>query len=421
MRRRTVRITLLAVVVLAAVAACTAWQPAIDPVAPVARDSLDSTLVAQGARISALGDCMYCHTAEHGKPFAGGRPVDTPFGAIYSTNITPDLATGIGGWSREAFGRALRDGVSRDGHLLYPAFPYPHFTHMTQQDVSAVYAYLMARDPVNAPPTPNALRFPFGWRPMVAGWNLLFLSRGEVTADPAQSSDWNLGRYLVEGPGHCAACHTPMNVLGGEKAGLAFSGGQIDGWDVPALNALMHAPVPWTKDQLVAYLGTGLASEHGAAAGPMLPVTHALADAPASDLGAMATYLLSLQNAAAPAPPAPPTEAPRLGNGAALFASACASCHDASAPMAAIGSRPLLSRSSVVNAAGPRNTIQLILHGIPADGSRASHYMPPFATALSDAEIADIAAYVRATYSRQPAWPALENTVASIRKETSPQ
>jgi mono/diheme cytochrome c family protein len=425
MKKKTVGYTILGLLILgAAAAALIAWQPAIDPIEPVARNSIDATLVSQGARIAALGDCMVCHTAAQGKPFAGGLALDTPFGAIYTTNITPDADTGIGRWSLAAFTRAMRSGVSRDGHLLYPAFPYQHFTRMNEKDIAAVYAYLMARDPVNAPNKPNDLRFPFNFRPLVAGWNLLFLDRGERPADPAQSAEWNLGRYLVDGPGHCEACHTPLNALGAEERSKAFSGGLIDHWDVPALNQLAHAPVPWTKDQLVSYLQTGIASEHGAAAGPMLPVTHRLADAPNSDIQAIATYLLSVQKPVPASDAATSAAAPdktRIGQGAALFTATCASCHGAAAPMSAIGGRPSLSRSGPVNADSPRNVIQLILNGIPRDGSSPSHYMPAFAGLLNDDQIADVAAYVRATFSTKAPWPVLDTTVVTIRKETSPK
>jgi mono/diheme cytochrome c family protein len=425
MKTKTVGYAILGLLILgAAAAAAIAWQPAIDPIEPVARDSIDATLVSQGARVAALGDCMYCHTAEHGKPFAGGRPLDTPFGAIYTTNITPDADNGIGRWSLAAFTRALRSGVSRDGHLLYPAFPYQHFTRMNEKDIGAVYAYLMARDPVNAPDIPNGLRFPFNFRPLVAGWNVLFLDRGERPADPAQTAEWNLGRYLVDGPGHCEACHTPMNALGAEERSKAFSGGLIDHWDVPALNQLAHAQTPWTKEQLVSYLHTGLAGEHGAAAGQMLPVTQALARAPDADIQAIATYLLSIQS---PAPVSEPEASPtardktRIGQGAVLFAATCASCHGAAAPMSAIGGRPSLAQSGPVNANSPRNVIQLILNGIPRDGSSASHYMPAFAGLLNDNQVADVAAYVRATFTTKAPWPAMDKTVDTIRKETSPK
>ncbi|WP_144636293.1 cytochrome c [Bordetella genomosp. 13] len=426
-RTRRITWTALAVVLAGAVAACTyAWQPAIAPLDHPPAASADRALLAQGARVADLADCMQCHTAKGGKPYAGGLALETPFGTIYSTNITPDAETGIGRWPLEAFARAMRKGVSRDGHLLYPAFPYAHFTRMSDDDIAALYAYLLARTPVHAPAQDNALAFPLNFRPLVAGWNLLFLDEGALPPPGTPQSDaWLRGRYLVEGPGHCAACHTPMNAFGAEKGSQAYAGGLIDGWDVPPLNALTLARTPWTHAQLTSYLRTGLATEHGAAAGPMLPVTQHLANVPVSDVEAMATYLMSLQPPAAAHPPAqadlPAASAQRINDGAALFASSCAGCHGAAAPMRTVGARPSLELSTALNADSPRNAIQLVLGGNPWNGSSSAHYMPPFANVLNDAQIADVLAYARAQYAQRPAWNGLQDSVAAIRKENPQQ
>lgn len=454
MKGRVIAAAVLALVIAGGVAACSfAWRNAIEPVDPPAPASFDSASVARGAQLAALGDCLSCHTAAGGKPYAGGTPLQTPFGTLYSTNITPDPDTGIGRWSLAAFARAMREGVARDGHLLYPAFPYPHFTRMSDQDIKDLYAYVMTRTPAKAPPRDNDLVFPLGYRPLIAGWNLFFLHPGPFPEDTTQSAEWLRGRYLVEGPGHCAACHTPMNALGAEEGGKPFAGGHIEGWDVPPLNALGHGQRPWTVAQLTSYLRTGLASEHGAAAGPMEPVTRALSLVSESDVRAMAVYLLSLDPQApadtpmqaqasstpalAPSPAQAPTgaatrdaapaqavslnasqaDAERLTRGAALFSATCAACHAASAPMTTIGGRPSLALSSVVNADSPRNAINLILQGIPLRGSSASHYMPAFAQTLSDGQIADVLAYLRVNIAQRPAWPATEDMVAKVRKE----
>ncbi|QSI30396.1 c-type cytochrome [Variovorax sp. RKNM96] len=423
----------LAVIAAAAVGAgAYAWQPSIDalPDRPVPSDN--QALLAQGARIAAQGDCMVCHTSANGKPYAGGLPLKTPFGTIYSTNITPDTATGIGSWSLAAFERAMRSGVSRDGHLLYPAFPYAHFTRMTEEDVGALYAYLMARTPAESKPPANELVFPLGFRPLVAGWNLLFLQRGPLPAPATpQSAEWLRGQYLVEGAGHCASCHTPMNMLGAEKSGQAFAGNLIDGWEAPPLNALASkSPKPWTREQLVAYLRTGLASEHGAASGPMRPVTEHMADVPEADVRAIATYILALDTkaTASSASASTPTPAPtiatagqRVDSGAALFAGACAGCHAATAPMGTIGERPSLALSTAINADSARNAIRTVLGGNPWNGSTPAHFMPPFADVLSDAQIAEVLTYVRASSTQRPAWPDLEKDVAHIRNEASPK
>jgi mono/diheme cytochrome c family protein len=418
MNRGVAAIAAVLVVVCIGVAGLVvASEPAISPL--TRPQAVDQLAIQRGARLAAVGDCGVCHTAKGGKPLAGGLKLNTPFGAIYSTNITPDRDTGIGTWSADAFKRAMREGVSRDGHLLYPAFPYQHFTQASDRDIADLYAYLMSRYPVQAVAPPNQLTFPLNFRPLVAGWNLLFLNKGERAADPAQNAEWNRGRYLVEGLGHCAACHSPMNKLGAQKSGQALAGGFVDGWEAPALTRLSSAPMPWTHEQLVTYLRNGLASEHGAAAGPMRPVTAELANVPTADVGAIATYLMSLQTPASPAPALP--QAPQANSDAqALFSGACAACHGAGSPMSVLGARPSLAQGTAVNADSPNNAIRMILDGNGWEGSQTAHYMPAFAGALTDAQVAELANYLRAQFSRRAPWSALDsNTVARIRKETS--
>src|SRR6185437_4100796 len=192
------------------------YEPSIAPVAPPAPASFDPQLVRAGARVVTLGDCVVCHTAKDGKPFAGGLPLATPLGTLYATNITPDPDTGIGRWSQEAFARALRSGIARDGHQLYPAFPYIHFTRMSDHDLVAAYAYLMTREPVRASAPANKLIFPLNFRPPVAFWNILYLRKGEYEPDATQSAQWNRGKLIVDGLGHCASCHSPLNAIGGQ-------------------------------------------------------------------------------------------------------------------------------------------------------------------------------------------------------------
>jgi mono/diheme cytochrome c family protein len=437
MKKKTVALAaILIAAVLGGAAVSLASQPALAPELQAAGKIIDANAVAQGARLAAVGDCMVCHTAKGGKPFAGGLPINTPFGKIFSTNITPDPETGIGNWPLEAFTRAMRKGISRDGHHLYPAFPYNHFQHMTDADIGFLYAYLMRREPVKAIAPSNQLMFPLNFRPLMAGWNLLFLrpdkSSGETGAaaraiDAAQSADWQRGRYLVNGPAHCAACHTPMNMFGAEKKGQAFGGGFIDGWDAPPLTKLLQSPKPWTQQQLVQYLQTGLADEHGAAAGPMRPVTRSLADASEADVNAIATYLMAMQEAA-PAASQQSAEAPISAvapdvtvaqPGAMLFTASCAVCHSTSAPMSTMGGRPLLGLSTSINADRPRNAVRIILDGIDWDGSKSAHFMPAFSDMLTDTQIADLANYTRTVFGKRAAWPGLDaDAVAKIRKET---
>lgn len=375
-------------------------------------------LLAEGARVVALGDCMVCHTKEKGPAYAGGFGLRTPFGTIYSTNITPDPDTGIGRWSLAAFRRAMREGVSRDGHLLYPAFPYIHYTRMSDRDIELAYGYLMTRTPVRLAAPANGLMFPMNFRPLLAFWNALYLEPGSAAIPATQPTPLERGRYLVDTLGHCASCHSGLNPIGGERQ-PPFKGGHVDGWDAPDLTTLAAGPTPWRQQDLVAYLRSGLSPAHGAAKGPMRPVTERLAEVPREDVEAMATYLMSIQvgqpvrQAAAAAPRAATVPA-----GQALFAAACAGCHAEAAPMMRLAGRPPLARSSAVQGDSPVNFIQTVLHGIPWQQA-SPVYMPPFADSLSDEQIAQLAAYVRAE-ARKEEWKDLTATSARLRKETAP-
>ncbi|RZF27904.1 c-type cytochrome [Paraburkholderia sp. UYCP14C] len=445
MKGRRVASAGVAVVLVALVAAyggpdAYAREPAPDAVTTPFTTGSDTAAAARGAKLAAIGNCVTCHTATGGQPLAGGLPLQTPFGVIYSTNITPDDETGIGGWSLDAFARAMRRGESGDGHLLYPAFPYPHFMHISDADIGSLYAWLMSRAPVNARAPHNELIFPLGFRPIMAVWNLLYLHSGAEAA-PSPSSeapDVARGRYLVESLGHCGACHTPLNRLGAERRDLALQGGTIDGWDAPALTGLASGPTPWTQAQLVGYLRTGLASAHGAAAGPMRAVTRMLADASAPDVEAIAAYLLALPSGGPSVPEhavaSPPAFAPASasaarvpvstapGNGANLFAAACASCHAEGAPMSIDGARPSLSLSTAVNADSPRNMVRIILEGIDWHESDNALFMPSFANTFTDAQIAELANFTRERFTSRGAWPSLDaGAVAQFRKDGQPR
>lgn len=384
-----------------------------------------AAILAAGARVVALGDCMVCHTAGDGPAYAGGLGLRTPFGTIYSTNITPDPETGIGRWTLAAFRRALREGTSRDGHLLYPAFPYIHYTRMSDNDIELAYRYLMTRTPVHAPAPANELLFPLNFRPVLAFWNLLYLRPGDAAIPARQDTPIERGRYLVDTLGHCASCHSGLNLMGGERK-PPFQGGNIDGWNAPALTRLGTGTAPWTQADLVEYLRGGLALDHGAAKGPMRPVTERLAGVPREDVEAIAAYLMSIQTA--PQKQSQPQLQPQLrsvaapqpdGAGAQLFAAACAGCHAAPAPMMRLAGRPGLARSSAVLGADPANFVQTVQQGIPWDTS-SKVYMPPFADTLDDAQIAQLAAYVRTGLAAQPAWHDVAATSAKLRKENQP-
>jgi len=405
-----------------------AHRAAIQPVEPPAAASFPPDLIARGEILATASNCESCHTTKVGQHFAGGLGIATPFGTIYTSNITPDPATGIGRWSEPAFARALHEGVARDGSHLYPAFPFDHFTRVTDDDVQALYAYLMTRPPVNVAPPANTVPFPLNIRALQWGWKLLFFHPGVYRPDPAKGEAWNRGAYLSEGLAHCGACHTPRNALGASKTGsYAYAGGMVDGWVAPALTAANTAPLPWTEEELYGFLRAGGTALHGVAAGSMSEVIHVgLAKLPDADIRAIATYFADLNGAAARAGTdngvlAKAMSVSALGTqdesdpGGSVYQAACASCHynSGSSPLPA---RPELALNSALTAAEPTNLVQVVLHGIGLKDGEAGLYMPPFAH-LSDADIASLSAYLRRTRTDQPAWTDLEAKVAAIRKQ----
>jgi nicotinate dehydrogenase subunit B len=400
-------------------------------IAPIARPDasvFSAATIARGRQLAALGDCAVCHTELNGAVNAGGRAIETPFGTIYSTNITPDVETGIGAWSYPAFERAMREGVHRDGRQLYPAFPYTHFTKATDADLQALYAFLMAQAPVRADTPQTRLAFPFNWRPLMAGWNALFHREGAFEANLTQSAVWNRGAYLVESLGHCSACHSPRNALGAEKANAYLAGGFAEGWEAPPLTSLSQAPIPWSEDEIFAYLRTGESRFHGVAAGPMAPVVKELAALPDDDIRAMAVYLGSFnENAIGQADQ--DALAARLESltrtrviaassiGARLYEGACAVCHQVGGPPL-FGSRPSLALNSNVHGAIPDNLIQVILHGIADPASSDLGYMPGFKDSMTDDQLAELVSYLRQQFAPdKPAWTGVPEAVRRIRQE----
>lgn len=420
-RWRNVLIGLGVVLGGALLALAATWRPAIAPITVPARSSFARAEVDHGAILARLGDCAVCHTADGGRQLAGGRALPTPFGILFSDNLTPDPVTGIGNWSKEAFRRAMKDGVARDGSHLYPALPYEHFTHITDADLDALYAFLMTRDPVVAPKPANKLVPPLGFRPLLASWKLLFLHKGPVRADPGRSAQWNHGAYLAESLGHCGGCHSPRNLAGAEeRGGAAYSGGVAEGWHAPALDARNPAARKWNAEAIYTYLRTGMSPDHSAAAGPMGPVVESLSLVPEGDVRAIAAYIGSKMGSAAPAGPAlldmPDRAARAFPGGEALFGGGCAGCHGPGAPMMGQG-RPSLSLASDLRDDDPTNAVQAVLLGIqPPIGDRGPE-MPGFAASLADAQVAQVLGYARARYTDRPPWPHLEKAVRAARME----
>jgi len=437
-KRRNAWLALLALLLVLALAAWAIMHhPEIDREPAAQRQAFEPVIVERGARLAAVGTCAACHTVDLARPFAGGLPLATPFGTIYSTNITPDARTGIGDWSEAAFTRALREGVSRDGHLLYPAFPYDHYTRMTQDDIRALYAYFMTRPALASPAPQNDLRFPFGLRPLVAFWNILYLERKPWMPDPKQGVEWNRGAYLADALAHCAACHSPRTRLGGPDQRRFLDGGEAEGWYVPALNANSPSPLPWTRDHLAEYLRTGIAPDHAAAGGPMQAVVENLRLADPADVDAIATYVYSyLRHVPAQASPAPmaaqalqagePAHLPqpraddpdlaRMRTGYAVYANACARCHDLGRAETSGAALPLQKAVALYDP-DPRSLIHIVRDGIaPPDGEPA-RWMPGFAGILDDGQTAALMAYLRRYGADKPAWDNIED---SVRKAKQP-
>src|SRR3954447_24403622 len=425
--RRTLASVIALIVLAAAVAAfAVIWRPAIAAIDPPAPQSFDAALVKRGRALAAIGNCNDCHTVRGAQAFAGGLAVPTPCGAIYSSNITPDAKTGIGRWPEAAFRRAMRSGVDRDGRHLYPTFPYDHFTNVSDEDDAALYAYLMTRPPVHAPARANELPFPLDQRFVIAGWKLLFLRDGAWQPDDRKTAEWNRGAYLVEGLAHCGACHTPRNALGAERRSVQFAGGDVDNWHAYAINTASPSPVPWDADALFAYLRDGWHPDHGVARGPMAQVVSNLSSVPESDIRAIAVYMAgqfgaptpdrkrrgdeALMQAKSPAPQASTTEAA----GAAIYAAACADCHETSRPLPYGGVN--LGLSTAISAPDARNAANIVLSGVrPVEGER-SPIMPGFAASMDDGQIAALLNYLRARFSNAPAWTGIHKTIQDARR-----
>lgn len=393
--------------------------------------------VRHGQQLAAMGDCAACHTPAGGRSFSGGVPIETPFGVIHATNITPDRDTGIGAWTEEAFRRALRKGISRDGHRLYPAFPYDHFTHLTDGDIADLYAYVMTRDPVHAEPVANHLAFPFGIRPLVGIWDALYLHEGpeQPLEGPAQVQR---GAYLVDSLAHCAACHSPRNWMGAERRNEFLAGGDAEGWHATALDGHSPSPVPWDAQSLAHYLRTGLVADHAMTAGPMQDVVRGLSQADEEDVAAIAAYISSRmgapgdaararesqarQSASRPLGSLPPREAgdasdATLALGRSVYEGSCASCHDAGRGLSS-NSALQLPLAVALYMPTPENLIHIVKEGIRPPEAAADRWMPPFAGNLSDDEITALVTWLRRQAAGEPPWKDVAKAVRQSKESS---
>ncbi len=361
--------------------------------------------VAQGAYLARAGNCMSCHTVPGQVPFSGGRAMETPFGKVYASNLTPDDATGLGRWNAQHFWRALHHGRSMDGRLLAPAFPYNHTSLVTRGDADALFAFFKSLAPVTQATPASELRWPFGTQAAFAVWRSLYFKPASFTPHPQHSAEWNRGAYLVEGLGHCAACHAPRDALGGTAALDDLSGGLIPvlNWYAPSLLSASEtrlAEVP--LQNTVRLLQTGQAP-HAWVNGPMAEVVqHSTQHLSVADLTAMATYLQARARVHVPtddAPPAPP-RTPTLRaaqRGAALYDDHCAVCHGKQGegvPQA----YPALAGNLAVQMAHPTNLVQTVMYGgfsATTSAQPKPFGMPPFVLVLSDRDIADVLTHIR--------------------------
>ena len=379
-----------------------------------------SVSAERGEYLVKAGNCAECHTAHGGKPFAGGRAMQTPFGTIYSTNITPDPATGLGHWSTKDFYRAMHEGVGRGGKRLYPAFPYPWFTKVDANDVRAIKAYLDTLPRVRQKNKSPKLPWPFSVREVMIGWNVVNFHEGTFRADSNKSAQWNRGAYLVEGLGHCGECHSPKNKMGAAKTGDQLEGGFAENWYASNLGAdLRDGLGSWSTQEIVEYLKNG-SNAKAAAAGPMADIVRdSTAHLKNSDLNAMATYLKDLPKTSEVAEAkVDHSDGSILERGKALYTANCIGCHFASGVgMAKVF--PPLKASAVVQAKYPDTVLQVIIGGgkvVTTKRQRWPYHMPPFGRKLSDQQIADIATYIRNAWgNRASAVSAAE--VAKVRKE----
>jgi mono/diheme cytochrome c family protein len=423
-------------VAAAGVYAADVFPREIAPMAAIDTASFTDDQIALGENLANLGDCAACHTPRGARGMEGGVGLPTPFGVIYSTNITPDPETGIGNWSFAAFERAMRSGIDRAGNHLYPAFPYDHFAGTTRDDLEALYQFLMTQDPVRADRKTNELGFPFSVRPLLAGWKLLFHRETAFVPNPDFTDEENRGAYLAETLGHCSACHSPRNALGAVTRSAGLAGGAAEGWLAPPLGAVSLSPLGWDIDDYADYLFDGWSEHHGIAGGPMTAVVDHLRDADEDDVFAIAAWLARITPAVDKDARAARVTAikaldlaegfdPGFGGqqmpqevqrGAQVFKDNCVKCHK----QRISDTQPVsLGLTYAANAPAPTNVFNAVLYGIePGLGATARKMQP---VALSAENLAEVAAFVRWHFTDQPAWTNLAaQASAAVKAKAAP-
>lgn len=387
----------------------------LSAVPALAQQQDDPALVARGAYVAKAADCMPCHTGDKTKPFAGGLALNTPFGAIYSPNITSDRATGIGLWTYDAFVNAVRNGIRKDGAYLYPAMPFDAYTEITDDDMKALWAYVRSLPPIPNTPPQNALEFPFNVRLGMLAWRELFFDEGRFAPTAGKSEAWNRGAYLVNALGHCGDCHTPRNLMGATRAKAAFLGADVDGFWAPDIATAALRKNGWTPETLANFFATGSAPGKTSVFGPMAEVVHdSVSKLTDADRAAIVTYLFD-------APPPADKPAPQAASAlpadvharaAGLYVDNCAVCHmDKGAGRG--DTVPALAGNPAVVAAEPYNVIMAVLGGLPAGGTYGA--MPSFAGRLDDRQIADLVNYVRTSWGNSATPDVTASLVAAWR------
>ncbi len=378
-------------------------------------------MVERGRYLTTLADCAACHTNPGvGKSFAGGRPIETPFGTVVSANITPDSETGIGNWTDEQFDNAVRHGVRADGKRLYPAMPYPFYAKMSREDVKAIRAYLATIAPVHNPVVSDQLPFPLSIREGMRVWNALYFNGAQFQSNPDKSPQWNRGAYLVNGPGHCGACHTPKTMLGGDKTSKALQGYQLQGWFAPNItNDKAKGLGSWSKEDIASFLKTGH-NRMTTVTGPMAEeIEHSSSRWTQADLEAIATYLKDLPGTETSGTPVAAKDA-AMQAGQAIYRDVCSACHQIDGKGVA-NLFPSLSDSAALRADDPTTAIRIILRGarsVATSPEPTAPGMPSFGWQLNDAQVAAVLTYIRNSWgSAAPAVSA--KTVTTTRQELS--